>query len=202
MLLTYIAVLLHILKCTLSFIENNSVLVGVIASVMASTLWFGKYIKQKRAEAFFGFYAQLSLRIKTLQTDLEVNDRLNIIDPEVGNIYSLVYAETLVKQVCPKFKSITDEELIVYVTAAKELKSFLLESSNNVYPHGTTQQEWYKSQQVLLSFCEFLTNEKVFYYMTNKEFEKGEVEPKHITKCKALINSMNFILNSIDRAKY
>lgn len=202
MFLTYLIKLVHILKYILGFIENNPVLVGVITSLIASTLWFNKFIRQKRAEAFFGFYAQLSLRIKTLQGALEIKDRLNVSDPNIGNIYSLIYEKNFAKQVCPQFNPITEEELHIYISAATDLKDFLLKSTNNVYPHGTTRQEWYKSQQVLLSFCEFLINVKTFYIVTNKEYEANGSEPKHITKCKSLINAMNYILSSINNAKY
>lgn len=201
MFLTYINNLLHILKYILCFIEENSVLVGVMTSVLAGSLWFRKFLKQKRAEAFFGFYSKLSLRLKSLQTMLEENGQLNISNSKEGNIYSLIYIEDYMKKVCPSYKSPEDNELELYKSAAKELKNILLNTENNVYPQGTKRKEWYENQHVLFLFCEFIENE-AYQHITNEEFDNGENESKHITKCKLLVNAMNNIQESINHAKY
>lgn len=191
----------HIIEYILSFIEENSVLMGVITSVIISSLWFKKFINQKRAEAFFGFYAKLSLRLKSLQITLQENGQLNITNPEIGNIYSLIYSENFVIKACPGYKKPNDNELKSYKTIAKELKNLLLNTENNVYPPGANRKEWYKNQHILFLFCEFIENE-IYQHRTNEEFDKGENEPKHIKKCKALIDAINNIQRSIDNAKY
>lgn len=190
---------LHIIEYTLCFIEENSVLVGVITSVIVSSCWFRQFIRQKRAEAFFGFYAKLSLRLKALQTQLKDSGQLNVSDVKAGNIFSLIYTEELRKKICPKYKE--PKEIDLYKSAATELKEILLNTDNNVYPQGSDPKEWYESQHILFDFCEFLENE-TYHQRTNKELGNGENEPKHIIKCKLLINAMDNIQESINNAQY
>ena len=190
---------LHIIKCILCFIEENSVLVGVITSVIVSSCWFKQFIRQKRAEAFFGFYAKLSLRLKALQTKLKDSGQLEVSDAKAGNIFSLIYTEDLREKICPKYRK--PKEMDLYKSAAIELKEILLNTDNNVYPQGSDPKEWYESQHILFDFCEFLENE-AYHQRTNKESGDGESEPKHIIKCRLLINAMDNIQNSINNAQY
>jgi len=191
----------HIIECILCFVEENPVLVGIITSMIVSSLWFRKYIRQKRAEAFFGFYAKLSLCLISLRTKLEENGQLNISSSDAGNIYSLIYAEGDIKTICPSYKKPNDKELKLYQSAAKKLKEILLNSENNVYPRGSKRKEWYQSQHIIFLFCEFLENEE-HWHTTNKEFDRGDNEYKHIKKCRSLINAMDYIQESINDAKY
>ncbi len=184
-----------------SFIEDHSVLVGIVTSVIVSSLWLRKFIKQKRAEAFFGFYAKLSLRLKALQTILQEKGQLNISNAGEGNIYSLIYLDNYIRTACPRYTPPTDKEFGVYKAAAKELKDILLKTENNVYPPGAKRKEWYNSQYILFSFCEFLEDE-ANRNITNEQFINGINEPKHITKCKSLVEAMDYIQKSIERAKY
>ncbi len=200
MFLEFIHTLMHILKYIICFIEEYPVLIGIITSVVTGSIWFRKYIRQKRAEAFFGFYTKLSLRLKSLQTILEENGQLNISDPQKGNIYSLIYTENFIKDVCPSYKVPEPDELKLYISYAKELKQILLNTENNVYPKGTKREEWYENQHILFLFCEFLENEE-YHHRTNEEFDT-ENASKHIKKCKILVNAMNSIQESINYAKY
>lgn len=188
----------HILYCILKFIENHSVLVGVIISVIAGSLWMHKFLKQKRAEAFFGFYARLSLFLNELQKNLDEKNLLNISDLDAGNIYSLIYVPDYVKIVCPKFSEIENEDLKPYQEIANRIKELLLNTDNNVYPKGAKRDKWYKSQQVVFSFCEFITND-AYRRITNI---KSEPEAQHITKCKLLVDAINYIQQSIYNSKY
>lgn len=202
MLLVYCHPPQNIIECILSFIENHPVSVGVLTSVLASSLWLRKFLKQKRAEAFFGFYSKLSLRLKTLQVMLEENGQLDI--SKSGNIYSLIYLENCIDEICPGYKLPDEPELELYKIAAKELKDILLNTENNVYPPGSKRKKWYDSQHILFLFCEFLENE-AYWHSTNKYYEEkgdGSREPKHIIKCKLLIEAMNYIQDSINNAKY
>lgn len=183
------------------YIENHSVFAGIITSVIVSSMWLKKFLKQKRAEAFFGFYAKLSFYLNSLQTLLEENGRLNISDPKSGNIYSLIYIKDFIKEVCPNFVEVTDKELELYKKAAKNIKHILLETDNNVYPTGAKREKWYESQRILFSFCEFLENDE-YKYVTNIDIARGESETKHILKCKALVQSIRYIQYSINHAKY
>lgn len=203
MLLVFYAPQQSIIECVLSFIEDHSVLVGVLTSLLASSLWLRKFLRQKRAEAFFGFYSKFSLRLKALQDILEENGQLNVTKPENGNIYSLIYLKDYINKICPGYKEPDKDELSLYKTAAKELKAILLNTENNVYPPGAKRKEWYDSEHIIFSFCEFLENEAC-RNSTNIAFEEGteEKEPKHIVKCKLLIKAMENIQSSINRAKY
>lgn len=209
----------------LQFIEENTVFVGIITSIIVSSLWFRKYIKQKRAEAFFGFYAKLSLCLKSLQTRLIDKGQLNISNPDDGNIYSLIYVKDFIKSACPSYMTPTENDLELYKAYAKELKNILLETDNNVYPLGSKRRKWYESQHVLFSFCEFLENESN-QHTTNEKFPKkkrsiltedkyknkcvikciskykAKYKSKHMTKCKSLVRAINYILKSINNAKY
>lgn len=191
----------NIIEYVLLFVEDHSVLVGVITSVIASSLWLRKFLKQRRAEAFFGFYSKLSLRLKALQVILEENGQLNISRSTEGNIYSLIYLEDYIKEVCPGYKIPDDDELALYKAAAEELKDILLNTENNVYPPRSKREKWYESEHILFSFCEFLEN-RVYWHSTNKDSADEGKEPKHIVKCKLLIEAMNYVQDSINRAKY
>lgn len=191
----------NVIDFIFSFIEDHSVLVGIITSVIVSSLWLRKFIKQKQAEAFFGFYAKLSLRLKTLQTTLQEKDQLNISDAKAGNIYSLIYTDDYIRTACPSYMRPDDKELELYKAAATELKDILLKTDNNVYPPRSKRKEWYKSQYILFSFCEFLEKEAC-QNTTNEEFMDGNTDPKHILKCRSLVEAMDYIQRSIERAKY
>lgn len=201
MFLVYCNTQQNLIEFILLFVEEHSVLVGIITSVITSTLWLRKFLKQKRAEAFFGFYAKLSIRLKALQSTLEENGQLNISEPRVGNIYSLIYIKDFVKTACPSYTPPTDKELKLYKTASKELKDILLNTENNVYPPKSKRKKWYESQHILFSFCEFLEND-AYQHTTNEQYARGENEPKHITKCRALIDAIDYIQDSINHAKY
>lgn len=187
--------------CIFLFIENHPVLVSIITSVTVSSLWLRKFIMQKRAEAFFGFYAKLSLRLRALETMLQERGQLNISNVEAGNIFSLIYLEDFILKVCPSYKEPDGKELALYKTVATELKKILLETENNVYPPGSKQKEWYESQHIIFSFCEFLEND-TYWHITNEAFINDEDEAKHIIKCESLINAMDYIQKSIENAKY
>lgn len=191
----------HIIECILCFIEENPVSVGIVTSMIVGSLWFRKYIRQKRAEAFFGFYAKLSLCLKSLRTKLEENGQLNISDVKAGNIYSLIYVEDDIKNICPSYKKPNEKEIQLYQAAAKEIKGILLNTENNVYPHGSKRDEWYESQHIIFLFCEFLESAE-YWHTTNKEFDSGDKEYKHIRRCKLLIDAMDCIQESINNAKY
>jgi len=201
MFLIYIQEQQNKIESILSIIEKNSVLVGIIVSIITGSLWFRKYIKQKRAEAFFGFYAKLSLRLKSLQERLEENGQLNISDYNAGNIYSLIYDDKSMKTFCPSYKKPDENKLKLYMEAAKELKDILINTENNVYPPGTKRKEWYENQHIIYSFCEFIEND-AYQHITNKEYIDDKNIPIHIMKCKLFINAINNIQKSICNAKY
>ena len=201
MFLVYLAPPRHTIEYILKTIEDNSVLIGVITSLIVGSLWFEKFIRQRRAEAFFGFYSKLSLNIRILQDKLEENDRLNITDFNIGNIYSLIYVEKDIMAICKSFTPVSKEELDSYKAVADVIKDIIMNTENNVYPQKSNREEWYKSQGVLLFFCDFLDNEGS-RHTTNIPEGNGNAEPKHITKCKELVKAMNYIQEAINKARY
>lgn len=201
MLLVWLSKIKHIIECILCIIEENPVSVGIFTSMIVGSLWFRKYIRQKRAEAFFGFYAKLSLCLKSLRIKLEENGQLNVSDTKAGNIYALIYLEGDIKKICPRYKAPNEKEIQLYQAAAKELKEILLNTENNVYPRGSKREEWYESQHIIFLFCEFLEN-KEYWHTTNKEFDSGNNEYKHMKRCKSLIGAMDCIQRSINNVKY
>ncbi len=191
----------HIIEYILLFIEEHSVLVGIVVSMVASLFWLKKYINEKRAEAFFGFYARLYLKLRTLQMQLEENGQLNYSDEKSGNIYSLIYTNDLIDQYCPSYKIPSDNHMELYQMTAEELINILLKTENNVYPRKTNKKEWYESECILLTFCEFIINNET-HHSTNKLYYNNETEMKHIKKCKLLVKAINYILKSIENENY
>lgn len=190
-----------IMEGILRFIQDNSTLVEVVVLVITASLWLRKFLMQKRAEAYLGFYARLLIQIRSLREMLDEDEQLNIEDPEMGNIYSMIYVESDIKRLCPGYKHITDHNgrKQKYMAAAKELRETLLNTETNVYPSRATKDKWYESQFVLFGFCEFLENES---YRGTIKAEPGETNSIHIEKCKALIEAMDFIQSSIQSVKY
>lgn len=122
--------ILDVIEHFLGIIQNNSVFIGIVTSIIVGARWFRKYIEQKRAEAFFGFYAKLYLRLRTLQTRLEENDQLNITNSGNGNIYTLIYTEDVMVDVCPGYKELEKNSLESCMDAAKKLKELLVNTDN------------------------------------------------------------------------
>lgn len=201
MFLVILCDFLHILKYIFGFIENHSVLVGLITAVVTGSLWLKKFIRQKRAEAFFGFYAKLSLRLRCLEEKLNEKNQLNITNEKAGNIYCLIYLEDYTKTVCPSYKTPSDKELEAYKLAANELKEILLTTNHNVYPPKAKQKEWYESQYIVFSFCDFLINNE-YHHVTNQAFQQNTGKYKHIEKCEELVKAIQYIKEAIDKSKY
>lgn len=199
MFLVYLLKFTDTIKYILNFVENHPISMGVIVTVTTGSLWFYKYLNQKRAEAFFGFYSKLSLRLRSLRQLLIEDYQLNISNSEDGNIYSLLYTEDFLKTVCPSYNK--PDNLSNYQKLASELKNTLLETDSNVYPSGTDRREWYESQHILFDFCEFLENNS-WWGRTNIKRDSNEEEDKHIIKCKRLIYAIDYILQAIENTKY
>ena len=184
----------------LPFIEAHSVFVGIVSTLIVGSLWYKKFINQKRAEAFFGFYTKLLLQLKLLKQLLNDTDQLNYSDNKKGNIYALLYDENTIKEFYPDYV-FPPNNLEKLKDVALEIKKTLLETDNNVYPYKTDKSNWYNSQYVLLSFCEFITDENNFHSI-NQDDENATGEKKHILKCKKLVHAMDYLMNSIESARY
>lgn len=204
--LEYIRCIWNIIRCTPEFMEENSVLVGVITALVASSLFMRKYIRQKRAEAFFGFYAKLSIYLNELRTSLEDDAQLETSNKELGNIFTLLYAkgktdaDDYQRKFCPSYCD-PGERFKVYEGIALNIKELLIKTDTNVYPKGVDSKKWYEKQFIIYHFCEFLVNEK-YRRITNKEREAADRPAKHIERCQELIEAFDYIQDSINRARY
>lgn len=200
MFLEYLCKSKDIILTIIDFIESHSVLIGIITAIFTSSFWLRKFIKQKRAEAFFDFYSKLLLRIKSLKSQLEEYSQLNCSKELDGNIYSLIYIKEELPKICPKYKPPTEAELKIFKSSALDLKKCILESNSNVYPTKAKQREWYESQHIILSFCEFLEDDAFKYNYNDSNLDDGN--QRHIIRCKELVGAMNYIINAIESEQY
>ena len=192
--------MMNVINCILSWTENHPVTVGVVTAVTAGSLWFYKFISQKRAEALFGFYARLMFLLQSLRTWLDDQNLLEVGKPEMGNIYALIYNNVQRQKACAGFHAPSDKELEDIKGLALQLEKTFTESNNNVYPKSTDRREWYRQQQVLFNFCEFIKYSSMRGYLSQEKDENKKHE--HIIKCEELIEAMNFILCSIENELY
>lgn len=210
-------------NCLLCWVENHSIIIGAISAAIVSSLWFLKYLKQKRAEAFFGFYTSLLLQVKSLRHWLDSKNLLDIDDKENGNIFSLIYVPSTLSEICPGFCQLDDIVLIELKEIALLLKSTLLNSENNVYPKRFNKKAWYENQYIILSFCDFVmfksmrnnTNKAICDKtdgvdetvdidepINNDEARDNLENYKHILKCKELLSAINYIQKALENVKY
>lgn len=190
------------IRCILSWIESYSVTVMIITALITSSLWFRKYLKQRRAEAFFGFYTQLLLRLKSLREWLEEKKLLEINNIANGNIYALIYVKEKQQEICAGFYEPSNGTFDELKELVSPLKLTLLESENNVYPKGSKRSEWYNCQQTLLGFCEFIEHESRRKNTNIVEVSSENIEYKHTMKCRELIAAMDKIQASIEKENY
>lgn len=192
----------NIINCIFSWIENHSVTVSLFTAVIIGSLWSHKFLRQKRAEAFFGFYAQLMLRLKYLRTWLDDKELLEIKNSKKGNIYALMYNENTQQEVCAGFNVPSGKKLEEISNLTSDLKKILIESDNNVYPKTSDRAEWYNSQQVLFEFCEFIERDNLHGNTNIANIPSENNEYKHTMKCQKLVAAMNYIQASIENENY
>ena len=179
----------------LSWVEGHSVIVGLITAAVVSSLWFRSFLRQRRAEAFFGFYARLMLQLSRLDTWLQAKGMLNVDHPENGNIYSYMYVADTRTKVCEAFHPLDDIEMKELCDFTSDLREILLQSENNVYPKRIKKQLWYDSQQVLVAFCDFVELDSM-RGKTNEPLSDSK-ECKHVVKCRELITAIESIRSLI-----
>ena len=67
-----------------------------------------------------------------LQAKLEENDRLNITDSNIGNIFTLIYVEKDIVKFCNSFTPISEDELNSYKVVSNAIKDIIINTENNV----------------------------------------------------------------------
>jgi len=190
-------------KKIIHFIEDNPVTLALLGTFITSYFCFGNFIKQKRAEAFFGFYTQLLLHIKKMRTWLEEQNFLEIDDFQKGNIYAIIFNKNTLNHEFPGFvNKINPNVLDEIKEIISPLEKIIIESNNNVYPKSAEKKKkiWYDSQAVLLSFCELIKHQSVHYQINELKNKSGEY--RHIAKCKEFIQAMNEIQDLIEKEGY
>jgi hypothetical protein len=187
-----------IVNCVFSWLENHSGIIGIIVIIITGSLWSYKFLMQKRTEAFFGFYTRLYFQLKSLKSLLDDHDLLEIKSSDIGNIYSLLYIDSIRHEACEYFNKPSSKLFNDIKRLASQIKNTLTESESNVYPNASERKKWYDSQYVLFEFCEFLENDSK-REITSKAKVAGENSKfKHTVKCRKLINAINYIKKSIN----
>jgi len=186
-----------IVNCVFLWLENHSGIIGIIVIIITGSLWSYKFLMQKRAEAFFGFYTRLYFQLKGLKSLLDDNNLLKIEPPNVGNIYSLLYIDSIRHEACEYFNNPSSKLFNDIKSLASQIKNTLTESESNVYPNASERKKWYGSQYILFEFCEFLENDSKRGITSIAKVAGENSEFKHTVKCRKLINAVNYINKSI-----
>jgi hypothetical protein len=203
-------------------------LVEILVVCIAGTVTFRSYLRQKRAEAFFDFYARLRICVKCIKNFLETNKYLCSDISNKSNIFMYMYPK---EDNDDSFHRLEENDMLLLSTYTSELEILLFECKNNVYPKSSRKKkkEWYDSQQVLYEFCKFINavskgkqitinyddkkNKKASHIVKVIELSKSkqitisynaEINEKapHIVKVIELRKSMEFILKTIDKTYY
>jgi hypothetical protein len=146
----------------------------------------------------------LLIQLNYLRTWLDDKNLLETDNHEIGNIYALIYIDETRNEECRGCKLPEGEELKELKELISKLRETMINSENNVYPKSSKKTEWYKSQQVLYEFCEFIENDSMrrnTNIAKTKSSENTE-EYKHIMMCKKLTDAMDCIKDSIEKAFY
>jgi len=189
----------NLLVSLFDFIENHSTLVGVCVVVVGGLLFTRKYLREKRAEAFCSFYAQLLFHIVELRKMLERYHDLEISKSDSGewegNVFCLRYTEETAQEFGYSINSHPDR----YKEIADSIKNLLLTSSTNVYPKKAKKNEWYKAQQIIFDFCMFVNDGKSHGVLNNVSHE---TKPWHIIEGEKLLGAIKYIEESIYLSKF
>lgn len=191
---------LNTVNCIFSWLDDHAGIIGIIVGIIAGSLWSYKFLMQKRKEAFFGFYTRLYFQLKSLETSLKEKKLLEIDSPNEGNIYSLLYIVDVRKEACEDFQEPSGIFFDDIKNLALQIKETLTESESNVYPNASEREEWYKNQFIIFEFCEFLEYDSKRQKTNKTKFKDNDKDYKHTIKCKELVNAINFIKNSINKA--
>lgn len=198
MFLEYFNSAWHIIQCILTFVEEHTATIGVMSALFGGFFWARRFIRQKRAEAFFGLYAKLMLCINALVTALQEDEQLETNNPKKGNIFCLLYSEDCLRETCPQYFK-PSNKIDLYKKYAKELGVLLQNTEQNVYPKGSKRSEWYEQLFIIYSFCDFLCDEQN-WNTTNEP--KLNNEYKHTKRCNEFLAAVEYVKKAIEKAKY
>ncbi len=156
--------------------------------------------RNKRIEAETAFYPALRLSINALKGLLEQYGRLDFLNIEKGNVFSVRYKENDLYVICPLFKQVSEGEIKQLTEAAKKVKDTIENSVVNVPPKNSRKDKWENSQKEILLFCVFLeslsNNQNIPLFNMSENFG---TTPPHSTACKELVDSMNYLTRDFEK---
>jgi hypothetical protein len=182
-----------------SFIESHPVLISMIIAVIGA-FCLRAYIHRKRADACFGFYANLRLLVETLHNMLENEMMLEdnkLLNSEVFNIFSLHYNEDTLEKKYPGRilvgeTYIPNERLEQLREPAAALHDLLQNSENNIFPRKLGATSWYKNQIAISNLCALILGK---YNL--KINDPASNVPRVL--CEKAIAAMDMIVESIEK---
>lgn len=193
----------NIIEYVLCWIEAHPIFVGVTVPMIVGFFSVREYVKNKRLEACFGFYASLKLQINYLKTLLGERNMLNTKDENAGNIYTLLYDAKILTNICSAFHFPEPEYMCAISECCEKIQSTLMDSKCNINPTSITRCDWDKNLQTIYNFCEFIRTyqKKVSIKIMNEEDAKdANSNFKHIQLCENFNNSLETIVNAINKA--
>jgi hypothetical protein len=180
-----------VINRVLCFVENHPVLIGMLVFV-SGAFWLRKYIRQRRVDACFGFYANVLLLVDRLHKTL---DAMNLLDCTSFNIFSLHYAKDVIKAKYPgriidEQTVIPKKELDILSEPAAKLQNVLINAENNITPQKVKVAQWYGYQHIIIDLCALILGKY------NLEIVDGENQ-KPSDLCKEAKTAMDGIAKSI-----
>ena len=191
------------IEYVLCWIESHPIFVGVTVPMIVGFFSVREYVKNKRLEACFGFYASLKLQINYLKTLLDERNMLNTENVEAGNIYTLLYDDKLLTHICPAFHFPESEYMCAISDCCEKIQNTLMDSKCNINPTSIARCDWDKELQNIYNFCEFIRTyqKKVSIKIINeKDAIATNSKYKHIKLCEEFNKSLQTIINAIDEA--
>lgn len=156
--------------------------------------------RNKRIEAETTLYPALRLRISTLKALLEQWDRIDYLNIEKGNIYSIRYKEEDLFRKCSAYERVSKDEIKQFHEAAERVKIIIENSNANVPPKNSQKNKWEKSQKEIILFCDLLraiyNGQSIAQFNTSVD---SSTEPPHIAACKELVVSMNYLTRDFNK---
>ncbi len=178
----------------LNWINDNSTFVNILFTILCGIvgwlLYRRTYYREKRSAALFGFFVRFDMILEVLQT------QINKCSEENSNPFALLYTARSRGLNCLSLPGGTpDETFKLFSPIAKELKSLLLETENNVFPKSCKKEEWYKSQITILQFALMITD-RLNFEANNSDDIETEANNR-LTELKKAVTTLRDILNQV-----
>ena len=177
-------------------LEKNSVLVnllwGVVGVVVSSLFWGFRYRRETRAAATFGFYSHF-LRLLT-----EYQRLFDLCVKNDKNPYTLIYVSDVLDANRETLKvpfGSTADCIEKFRTVSEATQKALSETTNNVYPSWTRKKRWYREQQIVYKFTQFIVDGIERNHAT-------ELTDEHTEKWEELQKAVRYLSKKMNKAIY